>query len=296
MQRKLLFLLNPISGGRKTASLPRKIKSFFDQYPVSYIIRETPPDDSYEDIEILINQEYITDVIICGGDGTINSVINKLRNESLRFGIVPCGSGNGLALACKIPIDTEKAFRIVLDGKTKLADAVMVNERLSCMVFGMGLDGKVSRDFNKSKSRGFFLYAWLTLKNILRLRHSRYQLQINEQTYQIDAHMICLATGNQFGNRFTIAPKALIDDGLMDVVIVRNMSTPVFIFRVLRHLMTGKPSVSFQPDKPLIYFRAKNICILNQQKTPAHYDGDTCLMHESWDAVVLPAAYRLIVP
>jgi diacylglycerol kinase (ATP) len=296
MNRKLLFLLNPISGGKKTSRLPDRIKKFFDSSKIPYFIKETPADNNYSSLKKFIDQENISDVIICGGDGTINAVVNHLRDELLRFGIIPCGSGNGLALACKIPLNSEKAFKIVLKGNDILADGLMVNERLSCMVFGIGLDGKVSRDFNQSTSRGFFLYAWLTLKNIIRLKHSQYRLRIHEKDYDIDAHMICLATGNQFGNRFTIAPKASINDGLMDVVIVKNMSVPAFIFRVVRHLFFGKPSTSFQEYKPVIYFQTKSIKILNKQKTPVHFDGDTCMVQENWEARVLQRAYRLIVP
>ena len=296
MDRKLLFLLNPISGGKKTSSLPQKIGNFLNQYTIPFFIKETPADGNYAFLKRLIQYENITDVVICGGDGTINAVINHLREDHLRFGIIPCGSGNGLALACKIPLKPEKALQVIIEGKTIMADAVKVNERLSSMVFGIGLDGKVSRDFNQSKTRGFFLYAWLTLKNILRLQHSRYRLLINEKEYTIDAHMICMATGNQFGNRFTIAPKASIDDGLMDVVIVKNMSIPAFVFRVLRHLIYGKPNATFQEDQPVIYFQTTSIAILNDEKAPAHYDGDTCATQASWEVEVVPRAYRLIVP
>ena len=296
MNRKLLFLLNPISGGKKTASLPQKIENFFNHYTIPFFIEQTPADDNYASLKRLIQHENITDIIICGGDGTINAVINHLREDHLRFGIIPCGSGNGLALACKIPLNPKKALQVIIEGKTIMADAVKVNERLSSMVFGIGLDGKVSRDFNQSKTRGFFLYAWLTLKNISRLQHSRYRLLINEREYTIDAHMICLATGNQFGNRFTIAPKASVDDGLMDVVIVKKMSITAFVFRVLTHLIYGKPNASFQEHQPVIYFQTKSISILSDEKTSAHYDGDTCVVHENWEASVLPGAYRLIVP
>lgn len=294
--RNFLFLLNPISGGGKTASLPEVIRQQLQPLSVPYYIQHTPKNNDYSDILHIIEKDQITDVIICGGDGTINAVINHLRNDTLRFGIIPAGSGNGLALAAGISLNVRKALEVILRGNTINADAVSVNERLSCMVFGTGFDAQVSHEFNQSKRRGFFLYAWLTLKHLFSMKSFFVDFVIDGDIVPMKVVMICAATGNQFGNRFTIAPKALLDDGLMDLIIVKKMTVMSFVSRVLFHLKWGRPSASFQKNRSVIYWQGTYIRIYNPYFAPAHFDGDTCETSPEWEMEVVKGAYKLIVP
>jgi YegS/Rv2252/BmrU family lipid kinase len=294
--RNFLFLLNPISGGGKTASLPEIIRQQLQPLSIPYYIQHTPKDNDYSDILHVIKKDQITDVIICGGDGTINAVINHLRDDKLRFGIIPSGSGNGLALAAGISLNIKKALKVILRGKTIDADAIDINGRLSCMVFGTGFDAHVSHEFNRSKRRGFFLYAWLTLKNLFSMKSFFVDIVTNGDIMPMKVVMICAATGNQFGNRFTIAPKASLDDGLMDLIIVKKMTVMAFITRVLYHLKWGRPSASFNKDRSVIYWQGSSIRIYNPYFAPAHFDGDTCETSPEWDMEVVKGAYKLIVP
>jgi len=104
-------------------------------------------------------QDKITDVVICGGDGTLSPVISSLLNIKVNIGIIPTGSGNGLAFTARIPRSVDKALEIIFRSKTSYVDAFLINGKLSCMLCGIGLDAKVAYDFSlQKKKRPFNLY------------------------------------------------------------------------------------------------------------------------------------------
>jgi diacylglycerol kinase family enzyme len=112
-----------------------------------------------------IKEEKITDVVIAGGDGTISSVVGSLLNEDVNFGIIPCGSGNGLAHTAKISKQPAKALDIIFNGGASAIDGFFVNDRFACMLAGLGFDAKVAQEFADHPKRGLMTYAQLTLKN-----------------------------------------------------------------------------------------------------------------------------------
>ena len=119
----------------------------------------------YSFLRSLIREEKITDVVIAGGDGTVSQVVSSLMKEDVNFGIIPCGSGNGLALAAKISKQPGKALNIIFTGKASLIDGFYVNQQFACMLCGIGFDAKVAHEFARQPSRGLKTYATLVSKN-----------------------------------------------------------------------------------------------------------------------------------
>src|SRR4051812_38997691 len=138
MKRKFIFLINPISGTKDKDSIKTLIEKKSRQENIPFQILETQANGNYSSLEQQVKAENITDVIICGGDGSINQVASSLRQTAVNIGIVPMGSGNGLALAAGIPRDPAKALSIIFKGKASCVDSFYINGKFSCMLCGLG--------------------------------------------------------------------------------------------------------------------------------------------------------------
>lgn len=299
MPRRFLFFINPVSGRRSKLSLERKIIKKCLEYNIGFELLSTAKDGNYPFLNEKIMQDKITDVIICGGDGTLSPVVSSLLNIKINIGIIPRGSGNGLAFTAKIPRSVDKAFEIIFAGKTKWVDAFLINGRLSCMLCGIGFDAQVAYDFSLQKKRGLSTYIKQTLKNFLSATPYHFELSIRNMQLDVDAFFISIANSNQFGNNFTIAPAASLNDGLLDIIIVKKMSKPGFIWSVLKQMKTGK-TIAFEEKnlhkKSILYFQTDAIQILNPEMAPLHIDGDHAPTNKKFNIEILPAAFTLMVP
>ena len=293
MQPHRLFLINPRSGNRSGSQLVRQIGRYCTRRQSPFTIRLTPADGNYGAIAELIQAAGITQVVICGGDGTISAVVSALRHLPVCFGIIPRGSGNGLALAAGISRNPRKALDIVIRNKPGEVDAVQVNGYFSCMLTGLGFDAVVAHAFDRQQQRGFLKYAQLTLLHFFTMQPYNFVLDTGSSRFSVKAFFVCIATSNQFGNHFTIAPQAQLNDGRCDVVVVQPGSRGKFWWRVLGPLRYE----SSQGDRTgIAYFQSPRLRIENTDGAPLHIDGDGRPTAASLTVEVLPAAYRLLLP
>src|SRR5438309_2458468 len=167
MQRKLLYIVNTISGTRNKKDLREIIEQETKKIGFPYSIYPSVADGDYSFLHPVIKEQKFTDVIVAGGDGTINQAVNSLRKQSVQFGIIPCGSGNGLAFSAGIPKDPVKALKIVFNGKSKLTDGFTINKGFACMLVGLGFDAQVAHDFANAPKRGLATYVKKTLRNFI---------------------------------------------------------------------------------------------------------------------------------
>lgn len=297
--RNILFLINPISGTRSKLQLEKKIIKKCEEHNIRFKILFTAEDGNYSFLREKIIQDKITDVVICGGDGTISPVISSLLNIKVNIGIIPTGSGNGLAFTAKIPRSVDKALEIIFTGKTSCVDAFLINGKLSCMLSGIGLDAKVAYDFSLQKKRGLSTYIKQTFKNFLSASPYHFELNVRNKQFKVDAFFICIANSNQFGNNFTIAPEASLNDGLLDIIVVKKMSKPRIIWSVFKQMRTGK-IITFEEKnfykKNILYFQTDSLQIINPEMAPLHIDGDHAPTTEKFDIEILPSAFTLIRP
>jgi diacylglycerol kinase family enzyme len=209
------------------------------------------------------------------------------------------GSGNGLAFTAKIPRSVDKALEIIFNGKTSRVDAFLINNTLSCMLSGIGLDALVAYGFSLQKKRGLFSYIKLSLKSFLIAKPYPFELQIQDTNLKLEAYFISIANSNQFGNNFTIAPAASLSDGLLDIVVVKKMNKLLIPWSVFRQMKSGK--ITRPADKEfnrnyILYLQAKKIRILNPRMAPLHIDGDHAETSKEIKIEILPAAYDLLIP
>jgi diacylglycerol kinase (ATP) len=296
MQRRFIFLINPRAGVQKGKPLTQIIEERCNASQQPYEIVHTVADGNYNFLIDKIQQQQITDVIICGGDGTISAVAAAIRHLSINIGIVPRGSGNGLAFAAGISKDPHKALDIIFSGNTLVVDAFLINHQFSCMLSGLGFDAKVAHDFDRERKRGFWKYVKLVVKNLFSIRTYPFTIESADKKFSVDAYFISIANSNQFGNHFTIAPRASLNDGLLDIVAVEKSNLLLLPFRVLWHIRFGTFTKTNHKSYGITYFQTTALTVHNPSSAPLHIDGDGKETAATLQIEVLKSAYSLLVP
>lgn len=297
MQRKLLYIVNPISGTRNKKNLREIIEQETKKIGLPFGIYPSVADGDYSFLHPIIKEQKFTDVIIAGGDGTINQVVNSLRKQGVQFGIIPCGSGNGLAFSAGIPKDPVKALKIAFNSKSKLTDGFKINGRFACMLVGLGFDAQVAHDFANAPKRGLATYVKKTLQNFFTAKAYSFIISTPEKEIKTEAFFISIANSNQFGNNFTIAPKASLTDGLLDVVIMTKQSKLSMLFQTLKQI-SGFNKVQrvdiVDERSSLIYFQTESLHIANVDEAPMHIDGDPVETIRELEFKVKKDCFRLV--
>jgi len=298
LTRKIIYIINPISGTRKKDGLKSLIEQETKKQDIPFTIFPSVASGDYSFLKNIVREEKITDIAIAGGDGTVSQVVGSLMNKELNFGIIPCGSGNGLALAAKIPVQRKPAIANIFSGHGALIDGFKVNEKFACMLCGIGFDAKVAHDFANQPRRGLRTYIKEVLKNFISAKTYSFELQVKNKKFKTEAYFISVANSNQFGNKVTIAPKASLTDGLLDVVIVTKQNKFSFLLQTLRQLIGWNQlqTEEIHEDKSVIYFQTARIFIRNSGRAPIHIDGEPCNMVSELNIQVVPKCFRLIQP
>jgi YegS/Rv2252/BmrU family lipid kinase len=299
MQRRFVYFINPISGTKNKEALLALIKKRTAKENIPFEILHTNAGGRYDYMLEKIAAENITDIIVCGGDGTVNQVAAALQGAAINIGIVPMGSGNGLALAAGIQRNPNKALDIIFKGNSAPIDSFYINGNFSCMLCGLGFDAQVAHDFAKQKKRGLATYIKQTIKNFIHAKTYTFVLNINDITVTTEAFFISIANSNQFGNNVTIAPKASISDGLLDIVIVSKMSKMKLLFAITRQVTGGEVDTTHQKKysaEDIYYYQAKNISIQNPDNAPLHIDGDPADTSQNFEIKIIEKAFNLLQP
>jgi diacylglycerol kinase (ATP) len=297
--KKFLFLVNPISGTVKKKGVIELIHAEAAGRSLIYEIVSTRADGNYAEVKQKIIAEGITHIGIVGGDGTVNTVVDGLRDVPVKFGIVPMGSGNGLALAAGISKVPAEALRLVMEGKSKAIDGFLINGAFSCMLSGIGFDAQVAHDFANKASRGLMTYTRQTLVNYFTAGTYPFEIAVGKFTFSTDAFFISIANSNQFGNKVTIAPQASLSDGLLDVVIVQKMNKALLPFAVLSQLRGGNKTQVLAEEalkKNIVYFQTPSLKIRNWKKAPLHIDGEPKKTADVFDVEIINNCFKLIQP
>ena len=299
MSRKIIYLINPISGTRSKEPLLRMIKQRTTARGIPFEILPTNKDGDYSALKEKIKQDSITDVIVCGGDGTVSMIAGALLDLDIRFGVVPMGSGNGLALAAKIPVQHSRSLDIIFDAPDKRVDGFFINNRFSCMLCGIGFDAQVAHDFANSPKRGLQNYIRLSAINFFKAVPYSFTIESSDQKIETEAFLLAIANSNQFGNNFTIAPQASLDDGLLDIVIIKKMNKLMLPLSILGQV-TGINAVQdiseYIEEKNIMYFQSDSLKISNPGLAPLHIDGDPAETNSEFKITIRPKAFRLIQP
>jgi len=230
-------------------------------------------------------------VVASGGDGTVNEVACAMVNTGIPMGILPAGSGNGLARCLGISMNYALALRTIIRGNTKLMDVATVNDMLYTSIAGIGFDAHVAQKFSETFIRGMLSYLQIILKEFGAYKPLTYKLTIDGKSMEKHALMIIFANSNQFGFNTRIAPDAKVDDGLLDICVLKKM--PVMqLLNVGYHMKMGTKVKSGYVE----YFKGKQISIENITDSMMNIDGEPKMINTPIKISIKPLALCVIVP
>ena len=283
--RKLLFIVNPLSGGIDKKELLKKIeRKIRHSFDVAFTER---PGHATQ----LARQSDADIVVAVGGDGTVNEVAGGLIGSGKVLAIVPCGSGDGLALHMGISRKVRRAVKTLNHGIITDMDCALLDGKPFFCTAGVGLDADVAWQFASKSKRGVWGYIALARKLWKHYRPQTYTIHIDGQELTTPAVMVTVANADQWGNQARIAPLASVQDGLLNLVIVKPFSTWEIPFLAAK-LMTGRAHKSRRVQT----IEGKSIVIDRLAPGPVHMDGDPFRMGTHLEIKVVPNALRVLIP
>lgn len=297
--RKILYLVNPISGTAKKDGIKKLVERETTAQGIPFEIGMTHANGDYDFLKDKIVRENFTDIVIVGGDGTVNQVTSALRGTKIRFGIIPVGSGNGLARSAGIPMQPQQSLALIFTGTAQCVDAFLINNQYSCMLSGIGFDAQVAHDFATASSRGLRMYTQQSLINYFKAHPYQFEIVMENFSFFSDAFFISIANSNQFGNNVTIAPQASINDGLLDIVVVQKMNKARLPFAILKQIRGNnklQQLVTDMTEKNILYFQTDSIIIKNLKHAPLHIDGEPRETADEFSIRIIRDCFELIRP
>ena len=291
-KKKIVFVINPISGTQGKEQILAWVNEKLDRekYDMEVVYTE------YAGHAVQIAEQKAAEkafaVVAIGGDGTINEIARSLVHTDTALGIIPCGSGNGLARHLQIPLDPKKAVDIINGGRLEVIDYGKINGIPFFCTCGVGFDAFVSLKFSQAGKRGPLTYLEQTLLESLKYRPEVYELEMDgNASTRYRAFLIACGNASQYGNNAYITPRATLDDGLLDVTILEP-------FTVL-----DVPSLSFQLFNKTIdlnsrikTFQCKSLRIHRSKPGVVHFDGDPMMAGEDIEVSIVQRELKVIVP
>ncbi|GGI27999.1 diacylglycerol/lipid kinase family protein [Pedobacter mendelii] len=288
----ILFVINPISGGKAKSTIPTLIDRYLDKEKFNANFRLTEYiGHATEIVEEAINKNF--DIIVAaGGDGTINEVATKVLEHKKIMGIIPLGSGNGLSRFLNIPQrNLKEAILVINNLKTDKIDSATFNNKSFFNLAGLGFDAHLSSAFSKDKKRGLAGYVKLSLKEVFSYNDEIYNLNIDGVEYVRKAFAVTIANSSQYGNDVYISPNASVKDGLLDVCIIKPFS--IIKLPILSYVMLKGTA---EKSDMIEIIKGKNIRITRQKDGPVHVDGEPLKMGKEIEIAVNPLSLEVIVP
>ncbi len=286
--KKILFIANPLSGGKDKKSILKDIDAAIDRqrFAPSFVYTERPGHATS------LARDAEADIVVAvGGDGTVSEVAQGLVGTDKVLGIIPCGSGDGLAFHLGLSRNPLKALRTIQDGTSETMDYGTVDGRPFFCTSGVGLDAEVAWEFASAGKRGLWTYISLAWKIWQHFKPETYKIDVDGRTLSVPAVFVTVGNANQWGNQARITSLASVQDGLLDVTVVAPFHTweiPVLATK----LLDGRAHTS----RRVTLLRGKRVTVVREKEGPAHYDGDPCLKGKEIHYEIVPAALHVRVP
>jgi len=289
MPRKILFIVNPNAGKKISDQIINTIRSTFPQN-IYYQVAVWKDKNNFDEITSLLKTEGYTDAVAVGGDGTVNQVAKSILGTNIALGIVPIGSGNGLARSLGLSVNIEEAVAQIAKGRTATIDHGTVNKTPFFCTSGIGFDAHIGNLFATSVKRGLQSYVKITIAELFRYRAKTYTLSFNNQEIRRKAFLITVANAGQYGNDFYIAPQANMQDGKFHVVVLKPFN-PVTVVGIMTQILRRKAHLSSSIET----YVTDRITITRDGKDTIHFDGEPAMEGNSVVFENNPSSLRVIV-
>jgi len=290
-KKKIVFIINPKSGVRKKKRVEKAINRFLDHGLFDKKIIYTEYPQHATEIARRESEAGADIVVAVGGDGSANEVARGLIGSRSVMGLIPVGSGNGLALYLKIPLILKFSIGIINRQRVRRIDTATFNDKMFVSIAGVGFDALVAHEFSHCRRRGFFSYLNIILRRFPKYRPGRFRISFGDISLARRAIMISFANSDQFGFNASIAPEAKINDGMLDMCIVR----PVSVFSAL--FMANKLFLkNFDLSKNVEIYKVKNATIESTTPVYSQVDGDPMGLVNAVSVSIQPKSLSIIVP
>jgi diacylglycerol kinase (ATP) len=290
LKQKICFIINPVSGIGKQKKVELLVERYLDKIRYDFVVLYTDAPKHASVLAKEASEKGYDAVVAVGGDGSLNEVAKGLIGSNTKMGIIPAGSGNGLARNLNIPLDLKKAIQVINNYNTTKIDTGTLNGEPFLNVAGIGFDAHISWMFSQQKKRGFFSYVKLTLKEFPRYVAQEYNLIIDDKKINSKAFLISFANGAQWGGGAYISPDSIINDGKLEVAILKNVT--LFNFPKLAYMLLQK---KLHQSHNLQIISGKKITVM-QNQTIAHIDGESIKSGNSISIEIKPLSLNVIVP
>jgi YegS/Rv2252/BmrU family lipid kinase len=288
-EQKILFVINPVSGGKAKQDWEVSIRDFFKDLPHAIEFYLLSGKNDAASIQHHVETIQPQKVVAVGGDGTVKMLAEIASKKSFVLGVLPAGSANGMARELNIPLVKEEALNVIVNGKEKQIDLIAINEKEICIhLSDMGLNAMLVKYFEENNKRGMGGYIKGVFKMLWNKQKIHATIVTDGGTEKRKAYMIVLANASKYGTGATINPDGELDDGRFEVVVVRRLN----FWELLKLLITHKP---FHEDKVEIFSTTK-LELTTLKKSYFQVDGEYIGRVKSLRAQIMPKCLRLIVP
>lgn len=285
---KILFVLNPVSGGKKKIDWEPLIRNYFKErsHNIEFFVLSGSGDES--SLKYWFEKFQPDRVVAVGGDGTISLVAKQLLGSGIAMGILPAGSANGMAKELDVPQVPETAIDIIVNGKIKCCDVIRINEKDICFhLADFGLNARLIKYFDESPLRGMWGYARMVLKVVWYKKLVEAKITTGEKEIQTRAYMIVIANASKYGTGAVINPDGKIDDGKFEIVIMRKFS----LAQLFKMFLSYK---NFNPKKVEV-IQATKVSINTKKPTHFQVDGEFKGKIDKVKAEIIPSSLNMLI-
>ncbi len=288
----VVFIVNPIAGTRQKDFILESIRHHLPPELGTEIIFTEYPGHAFDIATEKVHQGIET-IVAVGGDGTVNEVASALAKTPCRLGIIPAGSGNGLARHLGIPLQVPDALQLIMNHRVQKIDAGKVNGKYFFCTCGTGFDASVGKKFSRDSRRGMLSYVRATIHQYVNYSPKSYVLKTSHKKIRLKAFLVTFANSGQYGNNAYIAPNAVIDDGMLDLCILRPFPRASTISLGLRLFFKN---IDQSPYLEVMRVKKASLKRTGHKKITIHLDGEPMTMSGKLKIKVIEHALHVMVP
>lgn len=291
-EENILFVINPISGDIEKDDLTTEVRNFMKSHHYNIEFLHTTGKNDKQKITDKIKTVQPTTVVAVGGDGTCNLVAQTLLHKSIKMGILPLGSANGMASELNLPKTVEENLELIAKGKSKKIDVLQINDNHICLhLSDIGFNAQLINTYEKSDSRGLFGYTKSFIEEFGNASPAKYEIMLNDATISRNAFMVVLANASKFGTGAIINPEGKPDDGYFELVIIRPQNFAEFLEMLVPFYTRKIHTLDFVDT-----YKCKQVQIKNPEQQNLQIDGEIIGQPLQVNVEILPRSVELIVP
>lgn len=289
-KQKVLFVINPISGGNNKEGLYELIEDFSKKNDLDCTLLKTTGKNDSEAIQEEIDSFNPTVVVAGGGDGTVKLVAEELLGSSIKLGILPLGSANGLATELGIPEEWQANLDLIKKIKTIEIDAIRVNGELCLHLSDVGFNADLIKEFEKEGTRGKLGYAISFIKQLGKRTSSTFQIEVDNKSYTYDAEMIVIANASKYGTGALVNPRCDMQDGLLEICVFMPLPWYKF-FHLTWHSFIGR----LEESEYFAIHQGRSVTITSKKSRTLQVDGEVLGKTQKVEAEVMKGALEIVV-